>query len=248
MYPFKQIFKRDLLNLFLNPMWFFYGTVFPFLLVLILGFLSSGKYGNTITSYDYYGITMMIYIIFNTSTIAANSFMEERIKKGNMRIIYSPVPKAYIYLSKMAASFVFSSACHLFVIMLLHVLLKVHFGGSNTGFTLSILIMFEAFASILGVLCCCIFKSENTSNQILSMVINISALLGGLFFRLDGFGSIVEKISYLSPVKWIVINMFKIIYDHDFSYYLPTVLILFFLSVAALLLCRKFYRTEDYIG
>ncbi|GIN91695.1 transport permease protein [Siminovitchia terrae] len=248
MYPFKQIFKRDLLNLFLNPMWFFYGTVFPFLLVLILGFLSSGNYGDSITSYDYYGITMMIYIVFNTSTIAANSFMEERIKKGNMRIIYSPVPKSYIYLSKITASFVFSSVCHLFVIMLLHVLLKIHLGGSNTGFTLSILIMFEAFASVLGVLCCCIFKSENTSNQILSMVINISALLGGLFFRMDGFGSSIEKISYLSPVKWIVINMFKIIYDNDFSYYLPTALILLSLSVAALLLCGKFYRTEDYIG
>ncbi len=247
MYSFNQIFKRDLLNLFSNPMWVFYGTAFPFLLVLILGFLSSGQYGNMITSYDYYGITMMIYIVFNTSTIAANSFMEERIKQGNMRVIYSPVPTAYMYLTKIAASFVFSTVCHLFVIMLLHVLLKVHLGGPYTGFTLSVLILFEAFASILGVLCCCIFKSENTSNQVLSMVINISALLGGLFFRLDGLGETIEKMSDLSPVKWIVTSLFKIIYDHDFSYYLPTMLILLLLSLVALLLCGKFYRTEDYV-
>lgn len=247
MYRFFQIFKRDFLNLAFNPMWIFYCTVFPFMMVLILGFLSSGNYGSIVTSYDYYGVSMMIYIIFNTSTIASNSFMEERIKQGNMRIIYSPVPKGFIYLSKIAATFVFSFLCHLLVMLLLYFTLKVNFGGNNAFFIIIILLLFEIFASILGVMFCCIFKSENTTNQLLSIVINISAILGGLFFRLNGYGKTVEKICYLSPVKWIVNDIFKIIYDGDFSYYLPTVIILIVLSASALLLCAKFYRAEDYI-
>lgn len=247
MYTFYQIFKRDVLNLFLNPMWVFYGTAFPFLLVLIFGFLSGGQYGNTITSYDYYGITMMVYIVFNTATIAANSFMEERIKQGNMRVIFAPVPNAYMYVSKITASVIFSTVCHLFVLFLLAILLNVNFGGAHAGYIISILILFEIFASILGVLFCCIFKSENTSNQVLSMMINLTALLGGLFFRLDGFGKTIEAISYLSPVKWIVTSMFHIIYDNNFAYYLPTIVILFVLSIASLLLCWVFYRTEDYV-
>lgn len=247
MYRFLQLFKRDFLNLFFNPMWIFYSSAFPFLFVVILGFLNSGSYGSSITSYDYYGISMMIYSVFNTSMTSANSFMEERIKKGNMRIIYSPLPKGYIYTSKIAASFVFSSFWHLVVIMLLHLTLKVNFGGHNMGWIILILLMLEVFASILGVLFCCIFKSEGTANQFLSLVITILGMLGGLFFRLDGFGPILEKISYVSPLKWIVTDIFKIIYDGDFSNYLPTVVMLIVLCLSTLLLCKKFYRTEDYI-
>lgn len=103
MYKFLQILKRDFLNMLFNPMWVFYDTVFPLMLILILGFLNSGAYGNEVSSYDYYGVAMILYIVLNTATLSANGFMEERIKKGNMRLIYSPLPKSYIYLSKILA-------------------------------------------------------------------------------------------------------------------------------------------------
>lgn len=247
MYRFFQMLKMDFSNLCFNAMWVFYSVVFPFLLVLILGFLGSGSYGSTVTAYDYYGITMMIYIVLSTAMTASNSFMEERIKKGNMRIIYSPMPKSFIYISKILATFAFSFICHLIVILLLYFILGVNFGGWNTGYIIVILLLFEVFSSSLGVLLCCIFKSENTANQILSIIINIFAVFGGLFFQLDGFGKNIEKISYISPVKWVVTTMLKIIYDNNFSYFLPTAAILIVLFVITLLLCGKFYRTEDYI-
>lgn len=247
MYRFSQIFKRDYLNLIFNPMWVFNGTLFPFILVLILGFLSSGNYGNGVTSYDYYGVSMMIYVIFNSATISSNSFMEEKIKQGNMRIIYSPVPKSFMYISKILASFVFSAICHLFVMLVLHFTLNVNFGGNNVLFVILVLLLFEIFASILGVMFCCILRSENTTNQILSIVINISAVLGGVFFQLDGLGKNVANISYISPVKWIVTDIFKVIYDNDFSYYLQVATVLIALSIAGLIMCEKFYKEEDYI-
>lgn len=247
MYRFYQIFKRDFLNLLINPMWIFFGTAYPFLLVLILGFLSSGAYGSSITGYDYYGVSMMIYIILNTSTVAANSFMEERIKKGNMRMIYSPVPKNFIYISKIAATFVFSSLGHLLVMLILNLVFKVNYGGERVGFIIIIFLMLELFSSILGIMFCCIFKEESITNQILSMAITILGVMGGLFFSLDGFGEAVEKLSFISPVKWIATNVFRVIYDKDFSYYLPAVSILMVLSLVGLLLCQKFYNTEDYI-
>lgn len=237
----------DFFNLCFNSMWLFYSIAFPFLMVLILGFLNSGNYGMEVNSYDYYGITMMIYIILNSSTIAANSFMEERLKKGNMRIIYSPLPKSFIYTSKILAAFIFSTLCNLIVIFFLYFFLNINFGGNNIGFVLIILLAFELFSSALGVLLCCIFKSESTTNQLLSIVINILALIGGLFFQLDGFGSVIEKLSYVSPVKWIVNTILQIIYDKNLSYFLPTTLILLVLSISTTLLCKVFYRMEDYI-
>lgn len=39
---FGVLFRRDLLNLFLNPAWIMFNTVFPLLLVLVLGYLTKG--------------------------------------------------------------------------------------------------------------------------------------------------------------------------------------------------------------
>ena len=247
MYQFWQILKRDFLNLLYNPMWIFFSFFYPLLLVGILGFLTSGSYGNSITSYDYYGISILIFSALNTAMTAANSFMEERIKKGNMRLIYSPLPKDYIYLSKILASFAFSFLCHLGVILLLIVVLQVNFGGINLSYIIFLLLCLEIFASILGVLFCCIFKSESISNQILSIVITVFAIMGGLFFRLDGLGDFFVKLSLISPFKWIITDIFKIIYDNDFSSYMSTVYTLLTLSLIALLLCRELYQREDYI-
>ena len=247
MYKFLQILKRDFFNLALNPMWNFYCIAFPFLLVLILGFLNSGNYGNEVLSYDYYGITIMIYMIFMTSSLSANSFMEERIKKGNMRLIYAPLPKSYIYISKIVATFIFSTICHLLVILMLILILNVNFGGNNIIYIILVLIIFEGLSSILGVLFCIIFKSENTANQVLNVIINVFAILGGLFFRVDSLGSVLEKISYISPIKWIVSSVFKVIYDKYFSYYIPTLSLLILLCIVGLIICKKLYKGEDYI-
>lgn len=247
MHSFFQLLKRDFLNLCCNMMWIVYSIVFPFLLVVILGFLNSGNYGSTVTSYDYYGVTMMVYMVFNTSTTAANSFMEERIKRGNMRIIYSPMAKPLMYTSKILAAFLFSSACYFIAVLLLTFALGVNFGGWNVGFVAAILLMSNLFSSALGVMLCCMFKTEETTNQILSIIINIFSVFGGVFFQIDGLGKAIEKMSYASPVKWIVTVVLKIIYDNNFSYFLPTMLMLASLCAVTLLLCGKFYRMEDYI-
>jgi ABC-2 type transport system permease protein len=173
--------------------------------------------------------------------------MEERIKQGNMRIIYSPVRKREIYMSKILVTFLFAGSCHIIVIALLHFILGVNFGGWNSVWVVALMLLFEFFASSLGVMLCCIFKSENTANQILSIFINISAILGGLFFQLDGMGSAIAKLSFISPVKWIVNAIFRIIYDGDFSWFIPCALILIALSLISSQLCSRFFRTEDYI-
>ncbi|KPV60009.1 hypothetical protein QJ48_08095 [Paenibacillus sp. A3] len=55
MYSFYFILKRDFINLALNPVLLLTNTVFPLLLVLVLGYLSNGAYsGETMNGYDYY--------------------------------------------------------------------------------------------------------------------------------------------------------------------------------------------------
>ncbi|MDP4182807.1 MAG: ABC transporter permease [Bacillota bacterium] len=248
MYKFYTIFKRDLVNIFLSPVLMFYNTLFPFLLILILGFLSSNNYGKGILdSYDYYGITMLLFIVLNVSVTAANSFMEKSLKESNLRIIYSPIKPSFIYLSKIAATFVFTSLSFMVIMLVSNLALGVNFGGGRAVYIVTLILLFDLLCACLGVFFCCVFKSEELSNKILSLVNNIFAVLGGLFFQLDGFGNTAHKLTYISPVKWLLEGIFKIIYDKDLSCFVPVSFSFAALSLILILGCKLTFRTEDYI-
>lgn len=243
---FYAIFRRDLLNLLLSPILVSVNTIFPLLLVLVLGYIGSGIYaGGEVSSYDYYGITM-IFMVLNVSITAANSFMERSIRPSNLRILYAPLPGSYIYLSKIAATFVFTTACLCLIAGVLAVC-GIGIGGANMGYVLLLLIGFNLFSCSLGILFCCIFKSEELANKLLSIINNVSALAGGLFFPWDGLGKVAETISGLSPVKWVAEGVFRIIYDYDLGILLPTLAICLAGSLVLAWGCKLSFRAEDYV-
>ncbi|CAH0121256.1 MULTISPECIES: ABC transporter permease [unclassified Paenibacillus] len=245
---FNAILTRDLRNLILNPVMIMSNSVFPLLLIAVLGYMTGTVYGGgEVTSYDYYGVTILIFTALNVSMIAANSFMEKSLKTSNLRILYSPIPTFYIYVSKMAATFLFASASSFLLIGLTRLLFGINFGGGNWICVALILTGFNLFSSALGVLLCCLLKSEELSNKILSMINNALALVGGLFFQLDGLGSAIETISYLSPVKWVAEAVFRIIYDHDFGLFLPSVGFCILGTLLLLWGCKLTFRAEDYV-
>lgn len=123
----------------------------------------------------------------------------------------------------------------------------VNFGGKNIGYILALLLSLNMFACVTGVMSCCIFKSEEVANKILSTFVNIFAILGGIFFQLDGLGSTIRMISYVSPVKWIAQASFQIIYDSNLSLFIPTIAALLVVALLFLIVCRITFRTEDYV-
>lgn len=245
---FFPLYKRDLLNIITNPILVMTNTVFPFLLILVFGYLNSSYYeGGIITSYDYYGITILIYSILNVSLTASNSFMESSLKSSNLRVMYSPVRTSFLYIAKVLATFTFTSICFLLIALVAHIWLHVTFGGIYVIYVTIIVLLFNMFSTVVGVLGCCIFKSEEITNKILTIVNNILAILGGVFFSLEGLGESIRVVSYISPVKWVVECMMKIIYDHDLSLFGITGSVLIGLSIFALFLCFVFFKEEDYV-
>ncbi len=246
-YSFYAIFKRDLVNIVLNPVLLISNTVFPILLVVLLSYLTSGNYGSGgFTAYDYYGVTILIYAVLNVSMTASNSFMEKSLKTSNLRIMYAPIKLSYIYLAKIAATFIFTSVCFFGYIAFFSLVFGVNFGGVNLLYVIMIVLSLNLLSSITGVFFCCIFKSEELTNKIISVAVNFFAILGGLFFRLDGLGPAVERISYISPAKWAAEAMFRIIYDNDFSLLVPGVLMLLTVSAVLLIGCKLTFKVEDY--
>lgn len=245
---FFNIFKRDIVNIVMNPTLFLINTVFPIMLVLVLGYFSGGGYGSeTITSYDYYGITILIFNVLNVSMTSSNSFMEKSIRLSNLRIMFAPINKSYIYLSKILATLFFTSFCFLIYIVICKSIIGVDFGGNRIIYILIIMFAFNFFSSTIGVLFCCIFKGEELANTILSPINNIFSLLGGTFFPLDGFGKVIQYISDVSPVKWISTVSFEIIYDNNISYAMPLVFVLLCITLMLLILCKFTFNMEDYV-
>lgn len=239
------IAKADFKNLITNPMWVFYATAFPLLLVMIIGYLTKGAYGNGFSSYDYYGVTLIIYSALSSGMTAANAFMEERIKKPNMRIIYAPGNVKSLFLAKIGASFVFSFLTHIVDFAILSLVFGIEVKG--VGQLLVLLGLTELFSVTLGITMCCVIKQESMTNQLQSIIINLLAVLGGVLFSLDGFGGTVRKISMISPVKWIVNAAFQIIYDRDSHLLLPAAGFLAGCIIIMTAVCCFTFRKEDCI-
>lgn len=239
------IAKEDFINLIKNPMWVFYATLFPVVLIFIMGYLSEKSFGNGVTSYDYYGVTMIIYGLLNSGMTSANAFMEIQIRKPNMRIIYAPGHVRDIYLSKIVASFAFSYLFHMIDFAIVVLVLNVHV--SHVGMLLLLFALTELFAVTLGIMLCCIFKTEAVTNQIQSILVNILAILGGLLFSLDGFGKAARTLSLCSPVKWVMDGCFQLIYDNKYGTFGIGCAFLIIATIIMLFVCKIKFKKEDCI-
>ena len=241
----RYLLKQDLLNLFINPMWVFYSTLFPFLLIVVMGYLSRDLFGEAVTSYDYYFVTFFVYCAANSATIAANSFMEEKLRAGNMRILYAPLDPHLLYRSKIIASWLFSSILHLGTAALCIPVFSLHV--DNVTVLIGMLVSLELFSCIFGVLMCLLFHSEHLANQVITIVLPIFGVLGGVFFSLDRYGAAAAFLSRLSFMKWVITAAFQAVYDDITIHAVLVILVLLLGSAVLLRLCRKLFREEDCI-
>lgn len=243
---FFPVFKMDLSNLFKNPVLVGYNTVFAVLIILIMGFLTSGNYAAAKDAYQYYAVTMLVYGILNGAMTASNCFMERDIRRPNLRIIYSPVGSFSIYFSKTLASFVFDYVLHLLLLAALCPLLHISLGARPALFLL--LMAPIEFASVsLGTFFCCVFHCEETTSTLLSLTVSLLCILGGTFFSLDGMGGTLAFISKLSPVKWLNDAFFALCCDNSAALFWPVFIGAAAISACLILGCRLFFRTEDYL-
>jgi ABC-type polysaccharide/polyol phosphate export systems, permease component len=203
--------------------------------------------GEGVTSYDYYGVTIMIFLVINGCTIAPNTFMERRIKNGNIRIAFSPTRKWEIYMSKIVSSFTFIGVLFTIVMIFLSITHIVNFGGENFKYVLALILVLLFFTTALGTFVCVLLKDEETTNKILSFICNILALTSGIFFPVDGLGSWIKRISDFSPVKQVIQSIFTLIYDGSFKNYNVTISMIMLLTVALIIGIHFSYKPENFI-
>ncbi|EKQ56765.1 MULTISPECIES: ABC transporter permease [unclassified Clostridium] len=243
-----KLIKQDFRNLMATPVVVTVCTVYPWLLIGVFGFVFSSLYGGEgVTSYDYYGVTMMMYLIISSITITPNTFMEKKLRQGNIRIAYAPISKVSIYMSKIISSFLFMGISFSINMLIMNYFNIVNFGGRNFKYVLILFMTFLLFTVTIGGAVCVIIKTEELTNMILSNIGSIFALLSGMFFPVDSLGKVVSSIANLSPIKWILDLTFNVIYDNNFQNYSNIIFCLILLSVFSLIVMHVNYKAEDYI-
>lgn len=245
---FINIVKFDIKNTLKNPMLIIINTIFPVIMIAIVGFITRNGYGSeNISSYDYYGVTLMIFMGLMLSMTATNVFLEESVRKGNTRIVYAPVSKAEIYLSKIIASYVVGTVSCAVIMLAGQYIVNINFGGKNILYIIFLINVLSFFGSCLGVLFCCIFKSEQGANGVMQIPILIFVFLGGVFFPIASLGKNFEALSNISPLRWITQCAFQIIYDNDFSIYLPSIVVTLLAALICIILCQIIFKPEEYV-
>ena len=243
-----KLIKQDFKNLITTPVVVIACVVYPWLLVGLFGFIFSSLYGGEgVKSYDYYGVTMMIYIIITSITITPNTFLEKKLRQGNIRIAYAPVSKVVIYMSKILSSYFFMIITVSINMTLMNYFGLVNFGKENFIYVLGLFWAFLLFTVTIGGAVCVIIKEEELTNIILSNIATVFAILSGMFFPVDSLGKVVSSIANLSPIKWIVDLSFSVIYDNNFQNYTAIILGLISLSIVSLIVMHFNYKPEDYI-
>lgn len=239
------IMKQDLINLWKNKPIMMYLLIYPILLIPITGFVFNSIFtGGILNSYDYYGVTMMIYLSMATVIILPEMLFGSSVKYANYRIIYSPIPRYQIYMSKLFVSILLSYLILAFYTIVFNATGFVNYGKSNIGSILLLELFLIIFSITFGGAFCVLINNEDIATKILNLVINIIAITSGLFFPLYIFGKRIADISNMSPIANVLSTFFSIIYDHNFTKMYSTILMLLISSFIFILIIHFKYRPE----
>ncbi len=245
---FFRILKFDFLNILRTPMLVIINTIFPLILWWGFGIITHSRFGGgNISSYDYYGVTTMILGGILISMTVTNTFMEANVKRPNLRISYAPVSKTEIYLSKLLSTFIFAAISYSLLTLIESYVFHCNFGGNRILYILLLFNVLIFFGCSIGTMVCCFAKSEEKANAIMPMVSLVLILFSGIFIPLGHFGKVMEAVSNMSPVKWVTLCAFQIIYDNNFSLYVPVIASLLILSIVCISVCQIIFKPEDYL-
>ena len=243
-----RILRQDFGNIIHNPSLIFSNTILPLILIGVMGFVTKGGFGaEPVSSFDYYGVNMMIFSVSMIAITATNAFMEERVKRGNFRIAYAPALKQEIYFSKILSSYLLSTICYGVLVPVCQYILGLNMGGSNFIYFVLLLNIFGFCGCCFGTMFCCIFKNEEQANSIMQIPLFLSIVLGGVIFQIHRFGSFLNSLSLLSPVKWVAACSYQIIYDNDLHLLHPVMIGLLVLSFFFIGVCHILFKPEDYV-
>lgn len=245
---FINIVKFDLKNIFKTPMLVIVNTLEPLILYIILGVIMKNKFSNKImSSFDFYSVTTLIISATMIVMTTSNIFLDEKVKRGNKRVVYAPISKGQVYLSKLVSSFIFAIILFDALALIEQYVFKCNFGDKNIIFVIILIDALTFFACSLSTAACCILKNEDKTDTVIPLITSVFLFFSGIFVPL-GTGSGIMKVFFsLSPVRYVTECSMQIIYDNNFALFYKTIIMLMVLSIICILICKFTFKVEEYV-
>jgi len=245
---FKVLFyygmKRRIKDSFLIS----YGVMFPLLLILILGYISTNYYSgeNGITSYYYYALVSIPLCIFLSSITLMYVAREESLFKCGERFILAPVDKVSIVLAKILPATISTTFYNLLLLIFCKFILKINFNGRN--FEMIVILLVLGFMSCaIGTFIGLCTKDFLSVKNLVSIPIMIMGMLGGSFFPIASLGRGIEIISYFSPLTWINRGIFSMLNDNSMVLYFTSIIVALLIGLLFTIGAVKKFEKEAFI-
>ncbi|MGL5414860.1 MAG: ABC transporter permease [Clostridium sp.] len=242
----KNMIEMQLKALFKNKIMIINFVVYPSLLTFIIGYLAESYFNSGITSYEYYSNSMMIFLFMGAGLLGIYNLGDTDVVDGNLRAMYMPIPKSYIYISQVISSTIFAAVSIVLNILIFKYLFNIHYAGNELIIILSFITL--AFLSnALGMFVLSLVKEIGICNGIFNLIQAILCILGGAFISLEGFGGILSLLTKLSPVKYLIEGILNSIYDNSTQMLWIIIMINIILALVFLGITKRTFKIEKYL-
>ena len=190
---------------------------------------------NAPSSLDYYAITMLTLMMLYSSLTGFSTVKYEQYLKTQNRIFASPVRKHEYLTGKIIGSLAISVLQALAIFVFGKYLLNANWG--NDIFTVLCIIIAECIMMVsLGACIAVLVKNAGAGSSALNIIVPLIAFLGGGYVPLSQMGSVINKMSVVSPLRWINDAIFRVIYDNDYRYVPIAVIVCLFIATVSITL------------
>lgn len=194
---------------------------------------------------DYYGVAMTSLIILYSAMTGGFGIIGERTRKTDRRMYVSPISKKQIFLGKTVAAVIITIMEILIVVLFSKYILKVNWG--NDMFAVAGIFITEILMAVsMGVCTAMIIKSEAGFNGIINLIITVMVFLGGGYVPIEVFKSnVLDKLSEISPIKWINDSIINIVFSGNYSKVSTTITINLIMVVIFLTIASMCFKREE---
>lgn len=223
-----------------------YNIIFPVIMLIILGYLTSGSYGRAFTGYQYYSVVMLPFCIALAIISAAYAGKDEAYRKTAVRFLFSPINKAQVVLAKLLSLSIIISFCNLIVLLCSLFLFRLPIG--NKLVPIFLLLAAETFAiCAVGLFIGFGMKNFVIIKNLMNLPIMLAAILAGVFYP---FGTLKEGVALavnMSPLTWFNRSLFLYIYDNSVSLLWRVTLVCVLIGIGFTILAITLFKKEEYI-
>lgn len=193
------------------------------------------------SSFDYYSITMITMTICYGAYYGAYALKGEKLARTSLRLWASPINKWQLLVGKLLGGLAMMLIQTIIVLLYSKYLMHSYF-GNNLVAVLTILMSLAVFTITLGLVLSFLMKDNSRLNGCISIIVPFMVFLGGGYAVLP---KSMDKIAYVSPVKWVNSTLFEIIYKNSWINFYKTIGVCLGLSLLCILAAVMFYKGED---